>query len=343
MLHEVLDGTALEDALDREVVRGSFPPGSLGGAVRADIAAKVTAIAADQGDARPRSVDVRLDLSVPGDSGAVRMTGVVGNVHDDTLWLRTYSTISAKHVAAAWVRLLALALAEPDREHRAELLGKKGGLPVGLAQPGGRRGAARRARPGAAVGDAVPDGRPSQDRERVRRRVPQDPPRRPVRPAASTRPRPSEVGGRQPLPGRERRPVVATRARTARRASKRSTGSAASNTSRPASGTRSTSTGARHEPDERPWDDRLRHHRPAPVGDDAHRGERRHGQDVDAVGPRGPLRRGAGPAALRAADRHVQPRREPGAARTRPRSDGGDPHHPPERGRDRGRPRQPPA
>jgi len=128
VLHEVLDGTALEDALDREVVRGSFPPGSLGGAVRADIAAKVTAIAADQGDARPRSVDVRLDLSVPGDSGTVRMTGVVGNVHDDTLWLRTYSTISAKHVAAAWVRLLALALAEPDREHRAELVGKKGGL-----------------------------------------------------------------------------------------------------------------------------------------------------------------------------------------------------------------------
>ncbi len=135
VLHEVLDGTPLEDALDREVVRGSFPPGARGRVVREDIAGNVRAIAAERGDARPRSVDVRLDLAVPGDGGAVRMTGVVGNVNDDALWLRTYSTISAKHVAAAWVRLLALAVAEPDRQHRAELLGKKGGLRLSSPSP----------------------------------------------------------------------------------------------------------------------------------------------------------------------------------------------------------------
>ncbi|MFD1824427.1 exodeoxyribonuclease V subunit gamma [Mumia zhuanghuii] len=135
VLHEVLDGMALEDALDREVVRGSFPPGARGRVVRDEIAANVTAIAADRGTGQPRSVDIRLDLPAPEGSGAVRLTGVVTAIHDDTVWLRTYSTISAKHVAAAWVRLLALAAAEPEREHRAELLGKRGGLRLSSPDP----------------------------------------------------------------------------------------------------------------------------------------------------------------------------------------------------------------
>ncbi|KHL17819.1 DNA helicase/exodeoxyribonuclease V gamma subunit [Mumia flava] len=140
VLHEVLDGMPLEDALDREAVRGTLPPGALGQAARADIAARVTAIAADRGSDQPRSVDIRLDLPTPEGGEVVRMTGVVGAIHDntardDTVWVRTYSTISAKHVAAAWVRLLALAVAEPAREHRAELIGKRGGLRLASPSP----------------------------------------------------------------------------------------------------------------------------------------------------------------------------------------------------------------
>jgi exodeoxyribonuclease V gamma subunit len=127
VLQQVLDGVALEDALDREVVRGSFPPGSLCQPLRADIATSVAAIASDRSAGRPRSVDIRFDLPPAGDSSPVRVTGVISDLHDDTLWVRTFSTISAKHVAAAWVRLLALAVAEPDREHLAQLIGKKGG------------------------------------------------------------------------------------------------------------------------------------------------------------------------------------------------------------------------
>ncbi|KAA1425006.1 exodeoxyribonuclease V subunit gamma [Mumia zhuanghuii] len=135
VLREVLDGTALEDALDREVVRGSFPPGALGHSVRDDIAAKVTAIAADRGTDPPRSVDIRLDLLTAGGGDTVRLTGVVSAIHGDTVWVRTYSTISAKHIVAAWVRLLALAATEPEREHTAELLGKKGGLRLTSPDP----------------------------------------------------------------------------------------------------------------------------------------------------------------------------------------------------------------
>jgi len=127
VLQQVLDGAALEDALDREVVRGSFPPGSLGQPLRADIATNVTSITADRSDSRPRSVDIRLDPPPARDSSPVRITGVISDIFDDTLWVRTFSTISAKHVVAAWVRLLALAVAEPDREHLAQLVGKRGG------------------------------------------------------------------------------------------------------------------------------------------------------------------------------------------------------------------------
>ncbi|WP_370617186.1 exodeoxyribonuclease V subunit gamma [Mumia sp. Pv 4-285] len=135
VLQEVLDGTALEDALDREVVRGSFPPGALGQSVRDDIAANVTAIGADRDTDPPRSVDIRLDLPTAGGGDTVRLTGVVSAIHGDTVWVRTYSTISAKHIVAAWVRLLALAATEPEREHRAELLGKKGGLRLTSPDP----------------------------------------------------------------------------------------------------------------------------------------------------------------------------------------------------------------
>lgn len=128
VLREVLDGATLGDALDREAARGSFPPGALGQPTRSEVEQVVTEIAATRGPGEPRSVAVRVDLApLPGvpDAGPVRLTGVISGVRDSTLWVPTYSTISAKHLVAAWVRLLALAVAEPKREHVALLTGKK--------------------------------------------------------------------------------------------------------------------------------------------------------------------------------------------------------------------------
>jgi len=127
VLQQVLDGAALEDALNREVVRGSLPPGSLGQLVRSEIATSVASIVSDRGDGEARSVDIRLDLAPVQDSGSVRVTGLIRGIVGDSLWVHTYSTISAKHIVAAWVRLLALAVAEPDRVQLAQLSGKKGG------------------------------------------------------------------------------------------------------------------------------------------------------------------------------------------------------------------------
>lgn len=127
VLQQVVAGVSLDDALDREVVRGSLPPGSLGDTTRKVIAKNVVSIVADHGDGMPRSVDIRVDLPRAG-RDAVRVTGVVSGLQGDTLWVRTYSTVSEKHIVAAWVRLLAVAVAEPDREHMAQLVGKRGGL-----------------------------------------------------------------------------------------------------------------------------------------------------------------------------------------------------------------------
>lgn len=128
VLRLVLDGVPLDDALTREVARGSFPPGALGQPAQSAIRATVESISTDVRASAPRSVEVRVDLPPIDDNGPVRLTGVISRVHDNLLWVPTYSTISAKHIAGAWVRLLALAVAEPDREHRAQLSGKKGGL-----------------------------------------------------------------------------------------------------------------------------------------------------------------------------------------------------------------------
>lgn len=137
VLQQVLGGVALDDALDREVTRGSLPPGTLGQAPRSEIQKVVESIAADGGEGPPRSVDVRVDLPAVDDGGPVRLTGVITRVHGDTLWVPSYSSISAKHIAAAWVRLLSLAVAEPDHTHLAQLSGKKGGLQ--LSSPGADR------------------------------------------------------------------------------------------------------------------------------------------------------------------------------------------------------------
>ncbi len=128
VLAEVLGGLPLEDALEREVVRGALPPGALGHRARSQIARAVAAIAEGEDRQTPRSVDVRIDLASDAfEGGRIRLSGLVGGIRADTLGLWTYSTISAKHVAAAWVRLLALAVSEPERDHLAQLTGKKGG------------------------------------------------------------------------------------------------------------------------------------------------------------------------------------------------------------------------
>src|SRR5690606_14369348 len=65
-----------------------------------------------------RTVDVRLDL------GGRELHGTVNGVRDGAVVSVTYSTLSAKHRARAWV--LALALAATEGEGRAITIGRRG-------------------------------------------------------------------------------------------------------------------------------------------------------------------------------------------------------------------------
>jgi exodeoxyribonuclease V gamma subunit len=104
-----LRGTRPEDARLAEWLRGTLPPRGLGeqvlqrvgGRVDALVSAGRTAIAA-----QPRTVDVRLDL------GGRELSGTVNGVRDGAVVTVTYSSLSPKHRARAWVLALALAAAE---------------------------------------------------------------------------------------------------------------------------------------------------------------------------------------------------------------------------------------
>lgn len=121
VLRAVLEGGDAATALDREQRAGTLPPLALGGQVRNDIAGTVGAIAHSVVVGARQTVDVRIDLP-----SSIRVTGVVGGVEEHRLTLTTYSRIDAKHEIVAWVRLLALAVSEPDTRWVAELTGKTG-------------------------------------------------------------------------------------------------------------------------------------------------------------------------------------------------------------------------
>ncbi len=115
-----VDGNA---AIKAEIARGTLPPGVLGKPV-IDRIYPVAGAIADQaqrlsGGAPRRPVDVRTTVG-----GGRLMSGTVAGVSEDLLLTSTYSRLSAKHRMAAWVSLLALTAAHPQRPFRAATIGR---------------------------------------------------------------------------------------------------------------------------------------------------------------------------------------------------------------------------
>jgi exodeoxyribonuclease V gamma subunit len=118
-----VDGRA---AILAEIARGSLPPGVLGQPVVNSVFPICEQIvqAADavlEMDASTGSIDVR--VLVDGRS----LTGTVPGVAGDLVRTVTYSRLSAKHRVAAWVRLLALTAAHPERPFVAATVGRASG------------------------------------------------------------------------------------------------------------------------------------------------------------------------------------------------------------------------
>ncbi|MGQ0520548.1 MAG: exodeoxyribonuclease V subunit gamma [Actinomycetota bacterium] len=110
-----------------EVARGGLPPGALAGPVLDDIAVVVEgiveAVARESGPApAPASVEVVVDLP-----DGRTLVGTVPDVQGDLVRSVFYSRVAAKHRLAAWLRLLAVTVAFPERPYAAVTVGRGSG------------------------------------------------------------------------------------------------------------------------------------------------------------------------------------------------------------------------
>jgi exodeoxyribonuclease V gamma subunit len=124
LLDGVLAGAPIEDCVAAEIARGTLPPGRLAKPVIDRVRPIVEDIAAAaqsvlDTSAQPGSVDVKVTLS-----DGRTLSGTVPGVCGHVLRTVTFSRVNARHRLAAWVRLLALTAAYPEREFGATTVGQ---------------------------------------------------------------------------------------------------------------------------------------------------------------------------------------------------------------------------
>ena len=124
LLDSLLHGATEQASVDAEFARGFLPPGALGQAVTNEVWPKVQAVLACARDVldlgtEPQSVDVRAALA----DGRM-LSGTVSGVAGDVLRSVSYATLGPQHRIAAWVRLLALTAAYPERPFLAITVGR---------------------------------------------------------------------------------------------------------------------------------------------------------------------------------------------------------------------------
>ena len=136
MLEASLEGCDARAICLSEIARGQLPPGVLGKPVLDRLFPTVRRIATEAerlvGGEAGASVDLRLDLP----TGRV-LTGTVGGVRGDAVQVTTFSKVGAKHRLAAWVRVLALTAARPERPWSAVTVGRgpEDGITVARIKP----------------------------------------------------------------------------------------------------------------------------------------------------------------------------------------------------------------
>ncbi|TXL62697.1 exodeoxyribonuclease V subunit gamma [Aeromicrobium terrae] len=124
LLRDVLAGTDLDLARQKEWRRGTLPPGrQLGWQTLTETAGAVAPVAAEaiglRGDEAAASVDVDVDL---GDGR--RLRGTVSDVYGSRRVEATYSKCGPRHYLDAWLPLLALCATRPDVEWHSGVVGR---------------------------------------------------------------------------------------------------------------------------------------------------------------------------------------------------------------------------
>jgi exodeoxyribonuclease V gamma subunit len=109
-------------AKEAEWRRGTLPPGRLGWRKVdriSECAARLAITALRHQRVHAKALDVAVDL---GDGR--RVTGTVNRVFDNRIVEVSYSKLAAKHKLQAWISLVALTAANPDREWTAICVGR---------------------------------------------------------------------------------------------------------------------------------------------------------------------------------------------------------------------------
>ncbi|MEJ2870082.1 exodeoxyribonuclease V subunit gamma [Actinomycetospora sp. OC33-EN08] len=124
LLADRLAGHDVTACMEAERRRGSLPPGRLGVRLLRSVGRQAEELrrAAEPlwaEPARDLTVSVRLD-------DGTLVVGTVPGVRGSTLAAVSFSRLAPKHRAAAWVQLVALAAAHPDRSFSATTIGKGG-------------------------------------------------------------------------------------------------------------------------------------------------------------------------------------------------------------------------
>jgi exodeoxyribonuclease V gamma subunit len=132
LLEALIAGASEQEAIAAEIARGELPPGQLAQPVLAKVYPVVEQLVAAAEDHVPgseagASLDVRVTLP-----GGRALIGTVPGIRGDVIAGLTYSRVAPKHRLAAWVNLLALAAARPDKAYEAVTLGRlRSGGPKG--------------------------------------------------------------------------------------------------------------------------------------------------------------------------------------------------------------------
>lgn len=122
MLDDLMIGRGPDFVLGAEWRLGTLPPGHLGWRQAKEIRGEAMELAAaartlQRGEASALDIDVDL-------GGGRRLTGTVAPLWQDRTVTVTYSKLGAKHRLQAWVTLVALAAAAPEREWEAYCIGR---------------------------------------------------------------------------------------------------------------------------------------------------------------------------------------------------------------------------
>ncbi|WP_344025335.1 exodeoxyribonuclease V subunit gamma [Pseudonocardia kongjuensis] len=127
LLTDRLAGAPPQAVARAETLRGDLPPGGIGRRVLTDVGGRVEplvalAAAVRTGEATSQDLVAELD-------GAT-VTGTVPGLHGDVVVRVGYSRLKARQRLRAWVQLLALTAAHPDRRWTAVTIGRGGGGPA---------------------------------------------------------------------------------------------------------------------------------------------------------------------------------------------------------------------